>query len=93
MELLDQSKEQNPHVLDKNQPFVREFLLRHGHQSTVVAYLDQTLRDVDRFCTNDPHSTFVVDTTFNIADYYLTPTCYLNLSLVSKTSGKHPWFP
>ena len=93
LELLDQSKGQNPNVLDKNQPFVREFLLRHGHQSTVVAYLDQTLRDVDRFCTNDPHSPFVVDTTFNIADYYLTQTCYLNLSLVSKTSGKHPWFP
>ena len=35
----------------------------------------------------------MVDTTFNIADYYLTQTCYLNLSLVSKTSGKHPWFP
>lgn len=86
MGLLDQIKERNSHVLDKNQPSVREFLLSHDHQSTVVAYLDQTLRDVDRFCTNDPHSPIAVDTTFNIADYYLTQTCYLNLSLVSKTA-------
>jgi hypothetical protein len=38
-------------VLDKNQPFLREFLLRHEKQGCFVAYLQQTLTEIERFST------------------------------------------
>ncbi|CAB4017990.1 Hypothetical predicted protein [Paramuricea clavata] len=34
-----------------------------------------------------------IDTTFNISKFYFTQTAYKNVSLVSKATGKHPWFP
>ena len=95
MQLLSQSTERSPYILDKSQPYIQEFSLRSGNQPSVVAYLNQTLKDLERFCTthHEKTSPLVVDTTFDISEFYYTQTAYMNLSLVSKKSVKHPWFP
>ena len=76
--LLEQSSEDNPSVLDKDQPFIQELLVRHGKQVGIVAFLKQTLKDVERFCTEkaNPRETspLCADTTFNIAEYLVTQT-------------------
>ena len=92
MELLRQNAKPHFSVLDRNQPYIREFMLRHGNQPAIVAFLDQTLVDLQRFCAAGQEcvSPLVIDTTFNISDYYFTQTAYLNLSLLFKDTGKHP---
>ena len=95
LELLSQSTSRDSFVTERAQPFIREFCLRHGNQPSMVSYLNQTLEDMRRFCTcrTPTKSPFIVDTTFNICDYYFTQTAYMNLSVVLKHTGKHPWFP
>ena len=98
-DLLEQSNEDNPsvHVLDKAQPFIQELLVRHGKQVGIVAFLKQTLKDVERFCTTkaNPRETspLCADTTFNISEYLVTQTTYQQLSVVRRDNLKHPWFP
>ena len=72
--LLEQNQDADCFVLDDNQPFIREILHRHGHQPAIVVYTNQTLVDVARFCTssNADQSPLLIDTTFNIAEYYFT---------------------
>ena len=73
MELLNQSTECTSSILDSSQPYIQEFILRHCNQPSIVAYLTQTMKDVERFCTTDWGSCpFVVDITFNINEYYFT---------------------
>ena len=73
MELLNQSTECTSSILDRSQPYIQEFILRHCNQPSIVAYLIQTMKDVERFCTTDWGSClFVVDMTFNINEYYFT---------------------
>lgn len=94
--LLEQNQDADCFVLDDNQPFIREILQRHACQPAIVAYTNQTLADVARFCSRsdvEEQSPLLIDTTFNIAEYYFTQTAYQNLSLRRKDSGNHPWFP
>ena len=95
--LLEQNHDSDSVVLDDNQPFIREVIFRHGRQPSIVAFTDQTIKDVSRFCTRSGNLThfspLLIDTTFNIAEYYFTQTAYENLSLRKKDTGKHPWFP
>ena len=95
--LLEQNHGSDSVVLDDNQPFIREVIFRHGRQPSIVAFTDQTIKDVSRFCTRSGSLThfspLLIDTTFNIAEYYFTQTAYENLSLPKKDTGKHPWFP
>ena len=94
--LLEQNQDADCSVLDNNQPFIREILQRHGHQPAMVAYTNQTITDVARFCSclnAEYQSPLLIDTTFNIAEWYFTQTTFQNLSLRQKISGKHPWFP
>lgn len=101
LKLLDQPSAAvelaDPFVLQKNQPFVREFLLRHEKQACFVAYLQQSLTDIERFCTTSANPRFttplVSDTTFNIASYLVTQTTYKQLSVIGRESLKNPWFP
>ena len=73
MELLNQSTECTSSILDRSQPYIQEFILRHCNQPSIVTYLTQTMKDVERFCTTDWGSCpFVVDMTFNINEYYFT---------------------
>ena len=96
-DLLEQSNEDDPSVLDKNQPFIQELLVRHGKQVGIVAFLKQTLKDVERFCTKKANaretSPLCADTTFNIAEYLVTQTTYQQLSVIRRDNLKHPWFP
>ena len=98
-DLLEQSNEDNPtvYVLDKDQPFIQELLVRHGKQVGIVAFLKQTLKDVERFCTTkaNPRETspLCADTTFNISEYLVTQTTYQQLSVIRRDNLKHPWFP
>ena len=84
-------------VLDKNQPFLREFLLRHEKQGCFVAYLQQTLTEIERFSTTSANPRFTTplacDTTFNIANHLVTQTTYKQMSVIGRESLKHPWFP
>ena len=95
--LLEQNHGSDSVVLDDNQPFIREVIFRNGRQPSIVAFTDQTIKDVSRFCTRSGSLThfspLLIDTTFNIAEYYFTQTAYENLSLPKKDTGKHPWFP
>ena len=95
VELLSQKEQGTYTVIDRLQPYIREFLLRNGNQPSIVAYLDQTLNDLERFCVGKMKCIvpLAIDTTFNISRFYFTQTAYKNISLVSKETGKHPWFP
>lgn len=100
LKLLEQASvvaELDPYVLKKNQPFVREFLLRHEKQACFVAYLQQSLTDIERFSTTSANPRFttplISDTTFNIANYLVTQTTYKQLSVIDRESLKNPWFP
>lgn len=95
--LLEQNQENDFFILEANQPFIREIVFRQGCQPAVVAFTNQTLTDVLRFCSRagseHSFSPLLIDTTFNIAEYYFTQTAYQNLSLRKRDSVKHPWFP
>ena len=95
IELLGQRKQEAHDVIDKLQPYIREFLLQDSNQATIVAYLDQTVRDLERFCVGKTTSSvpLAIDTTFNISEFYFTQTAYQNISIVLKATRKHPWFP
>lgn len=95
--LLEQNHGSDSLVLDDNEPFLREVIFRHGRQPSIVAFTDQTIKDVSRFYTRSGSllhlSPSLIDTTFNITEYYFTQTAYENLSLRNKDTRKHPWFP
>ncbi|CAB4005501.1 Hypothetical predicted protein [Paramuricea clavata] len=95
VELLSQKQHGTYSVIDRSQPYIREFLLRDANQPSIVAYLDQTLKDLERFCVSQMKCSvsLAIDTTFNISKFYFTQTAYKNVSIVSKATGKHPWFP
>lgn len=49
VELLSKKQHGTYSVIDRSQPYIREFLLHDGNQPSIVAYLDQTLKDLERF--------------------------------------------
>ena len=53
---------------------------------------DRQVQDVKRFCANTTNqfSILSIDTTFNIGDFYLTPTTYRHLLLEDRRTGKPP---
>ena len=53
-----------------------------------VLAINQQLNDLQRFCTNSPSSVLLIDPTFNLGPFYVTPTTYHNL-LVETERGNH----
>ena len=56
---------------------------------------DQQLFDISRFCAHGmckDGSIVGVDSTFNLGDFYVTPTVYEHRLIVNKRTGKHPIF-
>jgi len=53
---------------------------------------DRQVQDVKRFCANTTNTFSVLsnDTTFNIGDFYVTPTTYRHLLLEDRRTGKPP---
>jgi hypothetical protein len=92
VDLLSQKQHGTYSVIDRSQPYIREFLLRDGNQPSIVAYLDQTLKYLERFCVSQMKCSvpLAIDTTFSIGKFYFTQTAYKNVSLFSKATGKHP---
>eukprot|EP00112_Aurelia_sp_Birch-Aquarium-sp1_P016153 Seg3637.1 transcript_id=Seg3637.1/GoldUCD/mRNA.D3Y31 product="hypothetical protein" protein_id=Seg3637.1/GoldUCD/D3Y31 len=72
--------------------FTRSITILPTHYYS-VHYLEESLKDIERFCV-DGNSVQRVDTTFEIIDNcWVTDTSYTNESLVSESNGKHPEFP
>ena len=61
----------------------------------IVTYLKATVDDVAKFCCGQGQffKTLAMDTTFNIAEYYLTQTVYRHLVVLKQRDDEHPWFP
>ena len=97
MDIVQQNEETAFLPLDPNQPFLRQIIFRDQKKANIVLYTNQTLKDMERFCTKSSNpkffSTYPVDTTYNIANHYLTHGAYQNLSLLERNELKHPWFP
>lgn len=69
--------------------FVRDVKAAPDPQS--VLFFDWQLRDLVRFLTDEnKFSIFTTDTTYNLGDFYVTPTTYRHLMLSDITSQKHP---
>ena len=75
------------------QDFVRSVSFEEGVMSVVGS--DQQFVDICRFCSGvDPVSASVlgIDPTFNLGDFYVTPTVYEQKLLKNRVTGKHPIF-
>jgi len=70
--------------------FVRSVNFADGVMSS-----DNQFDDICRFCAVDNPiygSVLGIDPTFNLGDFYVTPTVYEHKMLLSKVTGKHPYF-
>ena len=73
----------------KSEAFVRD--VKAAPEPMAVVFYDWQLNDLERFCANNhSFSVLSVDTTFNLGDFYVTPTTYRHLMLEDAQSGKHP---
>lgn len=72
--------------------FVRSVNFDDGIVSVVGT--DEQFHDISRFCGRhvEEKSVLGVDPTFNLGDFYVTPTVYENKLIVNKKTGKHPIF-
>ena len=69
--------------------FVRD--VKAAPDPLCVMFFDWQLCDLVRFLTDPMHfSILTADTTYNLGDFYVTPTTYKHLMLVDVTSHKHP---
>ena len=98
--LLGMCLEQNESsfdLFDNEQGFIREINFRIGKKPSIVLFLNHTIVDLNRFCTmNAPSNYFSplsFDTTYQIAEHYLTQTAYKNLFVLRRDTLKSPWFP
>jgi len=77
-------------------PFVKRVILRQGFSPVIVAYTDQQVQDLKRFCcpATPPFMRTVVgvDRTFNLGSCFVTVTVYRNMSVLRKTTRDHPIF-
>ena len=76
-----------------NKGFVRNVNFSDGVMSVVGT--DQQFDDILRFCTSenmDYGSVLGIDPTFNLGDFFVTPTVYEHKLIKNKTTGKHPNF-
>ena len=94
--LLDQPNNSlSWHPSTEEQPFLQEIIFRNKKQAYYVLLLNQSSKDIERFCTNTLAPTsfcsiLAVDTTFNIGRHYVTQTTYQNLSIFRKYTLKAP---
>jgi len=69
--------------------FVRD--VKAAPDPQCVLFFDWQLNDLVRFLTDDrDFSIFTADTTYNLGDFYVTPTTYQHLMLVDVLTQKHP---
>ena len=69
--------------------FVRD--VKAAPNPQCVLFFDWQLNDLVRFLTDSRQfSVLTADTTYNLGQFYVTPTTYRHLMLVNITSQKHP---
>ena len=95
-EIISSENNHNTLLLDKDQTYVREILIRNEKNPSILMYLDQNLRVIERFCSNKApilyFSALSADDTYNIANRYLIQTVCENLAVVKRDTEKSPWF-
>ena len=83
--------------LDKDQAYVRERLIRNEEKPSILMYLGQNSRVIERLCSNKASilyfSALSADDTYNISNRYLIQTVCENLAVVKRDTEKSPWFP
>ena len=72
-----------------------EFVCNVAFDDSVMAVvgLDQQYNDIQRFCASHATSgagVLGIDPTFNLGDFYVTPTVFEHKLLKNKKTGKHP---
>lgn len=76
-------------VQGSQEAFVRDIKAAPSPQG--ILFFDWQLQDMVRFLTNNQHFTILTaDTTFNLGEFYVTPTSYHHLMLEDVRSRKHP---
>jgi len=77
-------------------PFVKLVTVRHEQHPVVVAYTEDQMKDISRFCSvNTPaalKTVLGIDRTFNLGSCYVTVCVYRNMAVVRKTTQDHPIF-
>lgn len=75
----------------KSDAFVRD--VKAAPEPQCVLFTDWQLNDLARFITKPSQfCVFTADTTYNLGDFYVTPTTYQHLMLEDTVSQKHPFF-
>ena len=71
-------------------PFIRR--VQVTPEPCCIVASDRQLNDLVRFCTTQflPASVLCIDTTFNIGNFFVTPTTYKHKILVDRHYGKEP---
>ena len=55
---------------------------------------EEVVQEIVENCTSPTDfGPFMMDTTFNVGQFYVTTTCYTNLKLIDSRTGKHPSLP
>ena len=84
-------------LLEQHYSSESNFVRNVGFDDSVMSVvgLEQQFDDIERFCAcDDPTrgSVLGVDPTFNLGDFYVTPTTYEHKLLRNRKTGKHPVF-
>ena len=75
----------------KDNAYVRD--VQAAPEPQCVLFYDWQIADLTRFLTNPKQfSVFSADTTYNLGDFYVTPTVYQHIMLEDIQTGKHPYF-
>ena len=75
----------------KSDAFVRD--VKAAPEPQCILFTDWQLADLVRFATKPSEfCVFTADTTYNLGDFYVTPTTYQHLMLEDTISRKHPFF-
>lgn len=74
----------------ESKPFIRR--IQVTPEPACIVASDRQVNDLVRFCTTQflPASVLCVDTTFNIGNFFVTPTTYKHSILVDRQYGKAP---
>ena len=75
----------------KTDAFVRD--VKAAPEPQCILFTDWQLSDLFRFTTKPMEFCILTaDTTYNLGDFYVTPTTYQHLLLENTVTGKHPYF-
>ena len=90
--LLGREKVKSKDKEESGKVYIRR--LQVAPSPACVLASDRQVQDVKRFCANTTNqfSILSIDTTFNIGDFYLTPTTYRHLLREDRRTGKPPCY-